>query len=138
MTHIMDTTHPSSRDYRDDRVAWAKELAGMVDGFDFIRLHVLLEDVTSSSSNDDDNNNSDKEGEGEAILEFQVTVRAKDDSNDRARRRRAGGAATANIAGKEMTVTETSRFIREGGRWTYAGGDIRPQVAGLEDTILNV
>lgn len=133
----MDTTHPSCRDYQQDHVEWAKQgdLVRMVDGFDFVRLHILREEE------DEDNNNINTK-KREAIIEFQVTVRVKDDDNSNGRRQRNGGmtANNINIAGKEMTVTETARFIQEhdDGIWMYAGGDIRPQVAGLEDTILNV
>lgn len=56
--------------------------------------------------------------ENESFLEFKVELRAKDGS------------------GKE-TISEKSRFLKEDDRWLYAGGEVRSEVTGLEDTVLN-
>ena len=56
--------------------------------------------------------------ENESFLEFKVKLRAKDGSG-------------------EETISEKSRFLKEGERWLYASGEVRSEAAGLEDTILN-
>ena len=55
----------------------------------------------------------------EGYISFQVLLREKEDE------------------GKETTVSEKSKFIKEGDRWLYASGEVRSEVAGLEDTVLN-
>lgn len=65
------------------------------------------------------------DNENEGYLEFKVTLRAKEDKND-------------SVAGQETVISERSRFLRDSeGTWTYASGDVRSDVAGLEDTTLN-
>jgi len=111
----MDTTHESCRDYRDDRVAWARDLdrGGMFDSFEFVRLSAGPEEI-----NEDDGN--------EGFVEFEVTLRAKEDEDN-------------PVAGQETLISERSRFLRnpKDGSWSYASGDVRSNVAGLEDTTLN-
>ncbi|KAL3815751.1 hypothetical protein ACHAXA_004953 [Cyclostephanos tholiformis] len=111
--YVMATTHESCRDYRDDRVAWAKDLNrnGMFDGFDFVSLSAGEEEI-------------DVDDENTGYVEFKVTFRA-----------RGGGG----IAGQETVISERSRFLRNptDGSWSYASGDIRSDVAGLEGAILN-
>jgi uncharacterized protein YchJ len=60
----------------------------------------------------------EESGEEEAFVNFQVILRS-------------------NESGQEMTVAEKSRFIKQGGKWTYASGDVRSTVQGLDDIILN-
>jgi hypothetical protein len=36
-----------------------------------------------------------------------------------------------------MTVMEKSRFLRDEKGYRYAGGDVRTDVAGIEDVVLN-
>lgn len=107
----MTTTHPDCRDFQQDQVKWAYDLDrdGMFDSLDFVGLQVL------------DDNDGDKGNKNEAYLTFQVTLRE-----------RAGEK-------QETVIQETSRFLRDpvAQTWTYAGGDVRSQVAGLEDTKLN-
>lgn len=113
--HVMRTTHPTCRDHRDDRVAWARDLdkGGMFDAFEFVKLEEGEEEM--SAENDD-----------EGYLDFKVTLRAREDK----------GSA---VAGQETVIAERSRFLRdpEDGTWSYASGDVRSEVAGLEDTTLN-
>ena len=125
--YIISTTHPKCRDYREDRVSWAKSLDkdGMFDSFNFVKL-----DVLDDEGNGDDSNANDKD---EAFLSFQVTLQKKkglgiDDSED-----------DSDESPKTTIVTERSRFLRNptNGSWTYAGGDVRSNVAGLQDTPLN-
>ena len=35
--------------------------------------------------------------------------------------------ARSKLAGRAQRLHETSRFVREGGRWTYVDGDIHPK-----------
>lgn len=114
--NVMETTHPTNRDFREDGVAWAKDLnkQGMFDSFEFVKL----EAGTEEPSADDEN---------EGYIDFKVTMRAKADS-------------ATGLAGQETVISERSRFLREssdGGGWKYASGDVRSEVAGLEDTQLN-
>ena len=119
--YVMDTTHKTCRDYREDRIAWAKDLnkAGMFDSFEFTKLEAGPEEASS----DDEN---------EGFMEFKVTLTAKKDDfvTD----------ATAALAGQETVIRERSRFLRdaEDGTWLYASGDVRSEVVGLEDTTLNI
>ena len=113
--YVMDTTHKSCRDYREDKVAWAKDLdkGGMFDSFEFVKLQAGEEEMS------DDNEN-------EGYVEFKVTLRAKEDKYD-------------TVAGQETVISEKSRFLRnpDDGSWSYASGDVRSDVVGLEDTQLN-
>ena len=110
--YVIDTTHPTCRDYQEDKIEWAKELNknGMFDSYDFVDLEIG--DEISSS-------------EDEAFVDFRVRLRAKD--------------SQGTLAGKETLISEKSRFLRnnEDGTWTYASGEVRSQEAGLEDSILN-
>jgi uncharacterized protein YchJ len=57
-------------------------------------------------------------GEEEAFIDFQVKIRSTE-------------------SGAETTVAEKSRFLMEDGKWTYASGDVRSTVSGVDDIILN-
>jgi SEC-C motif domain protein len=113
--HIIHTTHSTNRDYQEDPIAWAKNLNrnGMFDSYEFIQLQAGIEELNSNDSN-------------EGFIEFQVTLKDKGDKDLRLR-------------GKETVVKERSRFLRNpiDGVWSYASGQVRTDVAGLEDTILN-
>jgi len=113
--YIIDTTHETCRDHREDRVAWAKDLnkGGMFDSFTFVKLDLGEEE--------------EGENENESFIEFKVTLRANEDS--------PGSVA---VAGQETIISERSRFLRgDDEAWTYASGDVRSEVAGLEDVTLN-
>lgn len=118
--YVMDSTHETCRDYLEDRVAWANSLNkyGMFDSFEFVRLEPGPEELSLESEN-------------EGFIEFNVTLRAKDPSylED----------VSTLISGQETKITERSRFLRDPntGVWTYASGEVRSNVAGLEDTSLN-
>jgi len=113
--YVLDTTHESCRDYREDKVAWAKDLdkGGMFDSFEFVKLQAGEEEMS-------------KDDENCGYVEFKVTLRAKEDKYD-------------TVAGQETVISERSRFLRnlEDGSWSYASGDVRSDVVGLEDTQLN-
>lgn len=112
----MATTHESCRDFRVDRVAWANDLSrkGMFDGFEFVNLSILGEEEM------------DEDNENKGYIEFQVTFKARDDGNN-------------SIAGRETVIVERSTFLRNpiDGTWSYASGEVRSDVAGLEDATLN-
>ena len=94
--------------------ATAAEAKTTVDSFEFVRLSAGPEEI-----NKDDGN--------EGFVEFEVTLRAKEDEDN-------------PVAGQETLISERSRFLRnpKDGSWSYASGDVRSNVAGLEDTTLNV
>jgi SEC-C motif domain protein len=122
--YILATTHPTNRDYSDDKVAWAKDLNrdGMFDSFDFVKLEVVKEEAGSD--------------ENEGFIEFQVTMRGRGEDEGL---RRGGRRSAAAVAGLETVIKERSRFLRdtENGIWSYANGDVSSEVAGLEDIKLN-
>eukprot|EP00536_Pseudo-nitzschia_multiseries_P002387 jgi/Psemu1/183321/e_gw1.31.79.1 len=121
--HVIRTTHEKCRDYREDKVAWAKDLdkEGMFDSFEFVGLEILGDKTV--------------EDENEAFMDFTVRLRGRslEDSPVRSR-------SVSSIEGEETVISERSRFLRdpETGTWKYAGGDVRSAVEGLEDTTLNV
>jgi len=51
--HVIRTTHEECRDYRDDKVAWAKDLdrEGMFDSFEFVGLEIVDNDETTETKN---------------------------------------------------------------------------------------
>jgi SEC-C motif-containing protein len=112
--YVMDTTHETCRDYRENRIAWAKDLhkAGMFDSYEFVGIEAGPE-VPGKNEN-------------EGFITFQVRLRAK-------------GVGLEQSKGSETIVKEKSRFLRDPttGVWSYASGEVRADVAGLEDTILN-
>jgi SEC-C motif-containing protein len=110
--HVIATTHETCRDYREDRIAWAKHLnkGGMFDSYDFVNLEAGPE-VPGADEN-------------EGFIEFRVTLRAKVNT-------------ASDIEGQETVITENSRFLRDSeGTWSYASGEVRSDVVGM-DTILN-
>ena len=115
--YVMATTHESCRDYREDRVGWANDMnrSGMFDSFEFVYLSAGEEEI-------------DELDENAGFVEFKVRFRAKErgDGND-------------PVAGRETVISERSRFLRnpDDGSWSYASGDVRSDVAGLESATLN-
>ena len=111
--YIMQTTHPTSGDYSEDKIAWARELdkKGMIDSIDFVELKAGPEEHTSD--------------ENEGYIQFSVRLRAKPNRGV--------------PSGKETILSEHSRFLRneEDGVWSYASGDVRSEEAGLDSLILN-
>ena len=111
--YVMATTHQVCRDWREDRIEWAKDLnkSGMFDSFEFTKLDAGPEEPGKD--------------ENEGFMDFKVLLTAKDDMEN---------------AGQQTVVSERSRFLRDPDdkTWKYASGDVRSEVAGLEDTQLNV
>jgi SEC-C motif-containing protein len=129
--HVIRTTHKECRDYRDDKVAWAKDMdkEGMFDSFEFVELEIVDDDETVEATE----NNKNK-SENEAFLEFRVRLKGRSVEEAPVRSR-----SLSSIEGEETVVSERSRFLRDpdSGIWKYAGGDVRSTVQGLEDTTLN-
>jgi len=137
--YIMETTHPECRDYQEDRIAWAKSLNkdGMFDSYEFVQLQILdLDSIKGGGADDNDNNEEDGEDEGVAYIDFKVRLRERegvaaagddiyDDDDDKEK--------------KETVVRERSKFLRDAdtGTWSYAGGDVFSDVAGLDNVALN-
>eukprot|EP00977_Amphora_coffeiformis_P009578 scaffold2205_cov167-Amphora_coffeaeformis.AAC.4 len=105
--YIISTTHPVCRDYTENKIKWAKDL-NKNGMFDSFEFVSLQPAPTTTPGKD----------ENESFLEFKVKLRARDGSG-------------------EETIYEKSRFLKEGERWLYASGEVRSEVAGLEDAILN-
>jgi SEC-C motif domain protein len=110
--YIIRTTHPTNRDYADNKVAWAKELDrnGMFDSYDFVSLTVLKEQELTS--------------EDEGFVEFEVTLRAN--------------KANKAIEGQTSVIKERSRFLcdRETKVWSYAGGEISTRISAVDDAMI--
>jgi SEC-C motif domain protein len=113
--YVIESTHPTCRDYQEDKIAWAKDLdkRSMFDSFDFVGLKVL--NVGDVSPDDD-----------VGFVEFQVQMRAKEQTGSR-------------IQGQMTTIQERSTFLRDksNGTWSYASGDVRSTVEGIDDVTLN-
>ena len=114
--YIIDTTHPECRDWRTNKVEWIKDLdkKGMFDSYEFVALEPGEEEVGSD----------DKEG----FITFKVRLQAKDN-----------GAGGESIDGQETIISERSRFLYDGEPlcWRYAGGEVKSDVSGLDDVVLN-
>lgn len=132
--HVIRTTHEECRDYRDDKVSWAKDLdkEGMFDSFEFVGLEIVDEDETAETAESQGSGDAD---DNEAFLEFRVRLKGRPLEEAPLRSR-----SLSSIEGEETVISERSRFLRnpESGEWKYAGGDVRSTVQGLEDTTLNV
>lgn len=68
----------------------------------------------------------DEFDENKGYIDFEVTLRAKDDRLD-------------SLAGQETVISERSTFLRnpDDMTWAYASGVVRSNVVGLENTSLN-
>jgi SEC-C motif domain protein len=105
--YIIDTTHPLCRDWRDSRISWAKDL-NRAGMFDSYEFCALFDISPEETSANED----------EVFVDFKV--RLKDGS------------------GQATVISERSRFLRnDKGAWLYASGEVRSNVEGLQDVILN-
>ncbi len=106
--YIIQTTHPTCRDYLDDKVKWAKDLdkKGMFDSYEFAGLNILGAEELPN--------------ENEGYLEFQVQLRE----------RVGGQVTTIQERSKFLRDPET-------GVWKYSSGDVRSTNEGLDDIKLN-
>lgn len=66
--YIIESTHPSCRDFQEDRIAWAKSLNknGMFDSYEFVNLNVVEEEP----------------GEEEAHINFHVILRSNESGEE--------------------------------------------------------
>lgn len=112
--YIMETTHPTCRDFRKDKIIWARDLNrdGMFDSYEFLSLTPGQMEISEEDAN-------------EAYLDFKVNLRANE-NNDK-------------LKGQEITISERSCFLRDGDppRWRYSSGEVRSDIKGLEDVKLN-
>jgi len=114
--HLIRTTHSSNRDWREDRVAWARQLnrEGLFDDFDFVRLEAGEEEPGATDD--------------ECFITFRAVMRPRGDSD-------------SGAGGEEMAFRERSRFVKDEAAWPpcwlYAGGEVVGEGAGLEDAVLN-
>jgi len=112
--YVIHTTHPECRDWRPNKVDWIKDLdkQGMFDSYDFVALEPGEEEP----------------GDKEAHITFQVRLKAK-----------GTGPGGESIAGQETIISERSRFLYDGEPlcWRYAGGEVKSDVSGLDDVVLN-
>ncbi|KAG8470383.1 hypothetical protein KFE25_008804 [Diacronema lutheri] len=111
--YIVSTTHPTNRDFNPNAVDAVRALdrRGMFDSFEFVGLEIGSVEEQSSE---------------ERFVAFTVTLRALESD---------GGIAK----GSELRVSERSRFLPRSdvAGWLYASGEVRAQVEGLEDALLN-
>ena len=134
VNHIIQTTNQVCRDYQENKIIWAKELDqnGMFDSFEFVGLTILKEEIIDKQHNDNDK---------EAYLEFTVRLRGRtyEESSSRSIKRSTEQSSLSSIEGDETVVSEKSKFMKDNstGIWTYAGGDVRSNVQGLDDITLN-
>jgi SEC-C motif-containing protein len=106
--HIIRTTHPTCRDYQENKLAWAQSLNrdGMFDSLEFLALEHGVEEVDADT--------------GTGTIEFKVRMKAKKRDDD-------------PLSDQETFATERSIFLRDAsGAWLYSTGDAR-----LADAILN-
>lgn len=110
--YIIETTHPECRDYQDDKISWAKSLhkGGMFDSYDFSGLEF---GETERGATDT-----------ESFLEFKVRLKANSKTGK-------------YLEGEEVVIAERSRFLMDDVGCKYAGGDVRTNVKGIEDVVLN-
>eukprot|EP00962_Isochrysis_galbana_P015383 scaffold4414_cov135-Isochrysis_galbana.AAC.1 len=132
--HVIRTTHWTNRDWREDRVAWAKQLnrESMFDSFDFIGLVLVpqqgkpqegaaqvgvAQEEGAQEGGARDREEGAREsvsGTDEAFITFRVALRNRE-------------------TGAEIAFRERSRFVRERGEWLYASGEVgMDQELGLD------
>ena len=134
VNHIIQTTNQVCRDYQENKIIWAKELDqnGMFDSFDFVGLTILKEEEIIDKQHNDNE---------EAYIEFTVRLRGRtyEESSSRSIKRSTEQSSLSSIEGDETVVSEKSKFLKDTstGIWTYAGGDVRSNVQGLDDITLN-
>ena len=95
---IIETTHPINADWREDKVAWVKELnRNMFDNHDFVELDASGPQETMS--------------ETEGYLTFAVRLRGKEGSEFDTK--------------QDQIIRERSKFLKDNqGRWLYASGEV--------------
>jgi SEC-C motif-containing protein len=110
--HLIRTTHRTNRDWRDDRVAWARQLnrEGMFDSFDFLGLQHGPHQAGEQHEKAAEGGAQEEPREAgadpdEACISFRVVLRNRE-------------------TGSEVGVRERSRFVREAGEWLYASGEV--------------
>jgi len=95
----------------------------MFDSYEFVELVAGEEEF------------SEDRPDGEAFVEFNVRMRARNfDASD-------GGGGETVVSERSRflfgVIKETESLVDSLPRWTYAGGVVRSDVQGLEDSVLN-
>lgn len=120
--YIIDTTHPSCRDYRNDKIAWAKDLHshGMFDSVEFMSLNITRCDEFQRTDS------------SEEFIDFQVTLHTKEKAQQMV-------SFSKFEKSTLIQIQERSKFIKDNltGSWLYASGVVRTLANGLDDIILN-
>ena len=120
--YIIETTHKTNKDWRTDKIKWAKELnKDFYDGFTFIEGGLEVGEAEPGASDD------------EAYLSFTVKMlpMVADEIN------------ALEAEPKPMVFTEKSKFVRDGrGIWMYANGELSTEVIDrvieLSDSLSNL
>jgi len=110
---IIDTTHKTNVDWRADKNKWRRELTGFCDGFDFLGLEVVAE--------------ADGESADEYFVEFVAKLRTSNQPRDTSKGVQGVIRTIKSRNGEDYVdadFRERSRFLREGGKWMYAAGDV--------------
>ena len=123
--YIIDSTHPSSRDYRNDKIAWAKDLHnnGMFDSVKFMKLNITKCEEFGRSDR------------SEEYIDFQVTLRSK----EHAQQNQNFDSSSSIEKSASIQIQERSKFIEDNdtGSWLYASGVVRTLENEFDDIILN-
>ena len=126
--YIIDTTHPSCRDYRNNKVSWANDLhrKGMFDSVDFVSLNITKCDESGYITN----------LKSEDYIDFQVTLRAKVPPGQESS---ALSSSSTDESLPEVKIQERSKFILNNTTrgWLYASGVVRSTAIGIEEIVLN-
>jgi uncharacterized protein YchJ len=129
--YIIDTTHPTCRDYCDDKISWAKDLnkKGMFDSVEFVSLNITNRTNTNCT-------NAETISRSEDFVDFQVTLRSKLPT----RQDLLSPTSTNGGSKSEIRIQERSQFIFNSstGGWLYATGVVRSTGSGMDELILNL
>ena len=98
----------------------------MFDSFEFVELQVIGPEIIIHN-----NETTNPPKAAAATIDFKVRLRSKNTNNGVEQQQQQQGRG-------ETVVAEKSTFLRdEDGIWSYASGEVRSEVEGLEDAILN-
>ena len=112
-SYIISTTDKTNSEYMEDKVKWARRLhkEAMFDGFKFDGLEVGQVEPGKSDK--------------ESFLSLAVTLTPVDPKTK------------VPTQDAPMRFYEKSRFVKRGGAWLYAAGDVTTDAMGFKDRVLN-
>ena len=131
LRYIIETTHPNNADYREDKVAWVRDLnrhGGIMDEYEFVSLNIENEDWSS-------------ETDSEAYITFTVQLLEKGEQEWASKSignnesSSSSSSSPPPILGenksdddddvKVITIRERSQFLRQdNGKWLYGTGEV--------------